>query len=81
MVLRFTNSLLFALVTGGPATGGIQQVTVCGAPLDVLCDMLPVFELVERLVCLNVEDPQEVRLVMQSALTAVTKSASHLSHL
>ena len=57
-------------------TGGIQQVTVWGVPLDVLCDMLPVFELVERLVCLDVEDPQEVRLVMLSVPTAVTSSAS-----
>ena len=43
-------------------TGGVQQVTVRGAPLDVLCDMLPVFEPVEQLVCLDIKDPQEVGL-------------------
>ena len=46
--------------------GGVQKVTMCGVPLDVLCDMLPVFELVEQLVyvCLNINDPQEVGLAM-----------------
>ena len=45
--------------------GDVQiKVTMCGAPLDVLCDMLPVFELVEQLVCLNIKDPQEVGLAM-----------------
>ena len=43
-------------------TGCVQLVTVHGAPLDVLCDMLPVFEPVEQLVCLDVKDPQEVGL-------------------
>ena len=41
-------------------TGGVLQVTVRGVPLDVLGDMLPVFEPVEQLVCLDVKDPQEV---------------------
>lgn len=54
-------------------TGGIQQVTVCGVPLDVLCDMLPVFELVEQLVCLDIRDPHEVSLAMLSTTTAVTE--------
>ena len=44
--------------------GVVQKVTLCGAPLDVLCDMLPVFEHVEQLVCLNINDPQEVGLAM-----------------
>ena len=46
--------------------GVVQKVTMCGAPLDVLCDMLPVFELVEQLmyVCLTIKDPQEVGLAM-----------------
>ena len=52
-------------------TGGVLQVTVRGVPLDVLCDMLPVFEPVEQLVCLDVKDPQEVSLAMLSATTAV----------
>ena len=43
-------------------TGCVQQVTVRGVPLDVLCDMLPVFEPVEQLVFLDVKDPQEVLL-------------------
>ena len=42
--------------------GGVKQVTVRGAPLDVLCDMVPVFEPVEQLVYLDVKDPQEVWL-------------------
>ena len=44
--------------------GGVQKVTMCGAPLDVLCDLLPVFEPVEQLVCLDIKDPQEVRLAV-----------------
>ena len=40
--------------------GSVQNVTMCGAPLDVLCDLLPVFEPVEQLVCLDIKDPQEV---------------------
>ena len=44
--------------------GGVQNVTLRGTPLDVLCDMLPVFEPVEQLVCLNIKDPQEVGLAM-----------------
>ena len=40
--------------------GSVQQVTMWGAPLDVLCDLLPVFEPVEQLVCLDIKDPQEV---------------------
>ena len=47
-------------------TGCVQQVTVRGAPLDVLCDMLPVFEPVEQLVCLDIKDPQEVGLTAVS---------------
>ena len=53
-------------------TGGVLQVTVRGVPLDVLCDMLPVFEPVEQLVCLDVKDPQEVSLAMVSAAPTVT---------
>ena len=50
----------------GHVAGVVQKVTLCGAPLDVLCDMLPVFEHVEQLVyvCLNINDPQEVGLAM-----------------
>ena len=46
--------------------GVVQKVTMCGAPLDVLCDKLPVFEHVEQLiyVSLNINDPQEVGLAM-----------------
>ena len=47
-------------LSGGHVTGGVLQVTVRGVPLDVLCDMLPVFEPVEQLVCLDIRDPQEV---------------------
>ena len=47
-------------------TGGVLQVTVRGVPLDVLCDMLPVFEPVEQLVCLDIKEPQEVSLAMLS---------------
>ena len=52
--------------------GDVQKVAMCGAPLDVLCDMLPVFELVEQLmyVCLTIKDPQAVRLAMLTATTA-----------
>ena len=43
---------------------------MCGAPpLDVLCDLLPVFEPVEQLVCLNIKDPQEVGLAMLPTTT------------
>ena len=52
--------------------GIVQKVTLCGAPLDVLCDMLPVFEPVEQLVCLDIKDPQEVGL----AMLAVTNMAA-----
>ena len=52
-------------------TGGVLQVTVRGVPLDVLCDMLPVFEPVEQLVCLHIRDPQEVSLAVSSTTTAV----------
>ena len=46
--------------------GDVQKVAMCGAPLDVLCDMLPVFEHVEQLVyvCLTKKDPQEVGLAI-----------------
>ena len=49
-------------------TGGVQKVRMCGAPLDVLCDLLPVFEPVEQLVCLDIKDPQEVRLAVGQLL-------------
>ena len=52
--------------------GVVQKVTMCGAPLDVLCDLLPVFEDVEQLVCLDIKDPQEVGL----AMLAVTNMAA-----
>ena len=52
--------------------GVVQKVTLCGAPLDVLCDLLPVFEPVEQLVCLDIKDPQEVGLTM----LAVTNMAA-----
>ena len=39
------------------------------APLDVLCDLLPVFEHVDQLVCLNIKDPQVVGLAMLPATT------------
>ena len=53
-------------------TGGVIQVTVRGVPLDTLCDMLPVFEPVEQLVCLDVKDPQEVSLAVLSTAPTVT---------
>ena len=40
-----------------------------GAVLDVLCDLLPLFEPVEQLVCLDIKDPQEVGLAMLAATT------------
>ena len=49
--------------------GVVQTVTMCGTPLDVLCDLLPVFELVEQLVCLDIKDPQQVGLAMLAATT------------
>ena len=52
--------------------GIVQKVTMCGAPLDVLCDLLPVFAPVEQLVCLDIKDPQEVGL----AMLAVTNMAA-----
>ena len=50
--------------------GGVQMITMHGTPLDVLCDMLPVFEPVEQLVCLDIRHPQEVKLVILTATTA-----------
>ena len=38
--------------------GSVQKVTLRGTLLNVLCDLLPVFEPVEQLVCLNIKDPQ-----------------------
>ena len=49
--------------------GGVQKVTLRGTPLDVLCDLLPVFEHVDQLVCLNIKDPQEVGLAMLPTTT------------
>ena len=57
-------------------TGGVLQVTVRGVPLDVLCDMLPVFQPVEQLVCLNVKDPQVVSLAMLSTTTILSLDVS-----
>ena len=57
-------------------TGGVQQVTVRGVPLDVLCDMLQVFEPVEQLVCLDVKDPQEVSLAVLSTTTILLLDVS-----
>ena len=59
-------------------TGGVLRVTVRGVTLDVLCDMLPVFEPVEQLVCLDVKDPQEVSLVVLSAVRTVAGCQCHL---
>ena len=59
-------------------TGGVLQVTVRGVPLDVLCDMLPVFEPVEQLVCLDVKDPQEVSLAMLSTAPTAARCQCHL---
>ena len=53
-------------LSGGHVNGCVQQVTVRGVPLDVLCDMLPVFEPVEQLMCLDIKDPQEVGLTFVS---------------
>jgi len=64
--------LALDLTSGGHVAGSVQKVTMCGAPLDVLCDLLPVFEPVEQLVCLDIKDPQEVGLAM---LVATTKAA------
>ena len=57
-------------------TGGVLQVTVRGVPLDVLCDMLHVFEPVEQLVCLDIKDPQEVRLTVLSTTTILSLDIS-----
>ena len=62
----------FPPLSGGHVAGVLQKVTICGAPLDVLCDLLPVFEPVEQLVCLDIKDPQEVGL----AMLAVTNMAA-----
>ena len=60
----------FPSLSGGHVAGGVQKVMLRGTPLDVLCDMLPVFEPVERLVCLSNEGPQGVGLAMLAASTA-----------
>ena len=52
----------------------VQKVTMCGALLDVLCDLLPVFEPVEQLVCLDIKGPQEVGLAMLVAATMATST-------
>ena len=65
-------------LSGGHVTGGVLQVTMRGVPLDTLCDMLPVFEPVEQLVCLNVKDPQAVSLAMVSTAPTVTGCQCHL---
>ena len=61
-VLCFLGSFFFISLppSGGHVAGSVQKVTMCGAPLDVLCDLLPVFDPVEQLVCLDIKDPQEV---------------------
>ena len=65
-------------LSGGHATGGVLQVTVRGVTLDTLCDMLPVFEPVEQLVCLNIKDPQAVSLAMLSTAPTVAGCQCHL---
>ena len=37
----------------------LAMLTMCDAPLDVLCDLLPVFEPVEQLVCLDINTEDE----------------------
>ena len=73
-------SLTTLPLSGGHVTGCVQQVTVRGAPLDVLCDMLPVFEPVEQLVCLDIKDPQEVGLLAVYScyiLLTISPTCSH----
>ena len=53
--------------------GSVQNVTLHGASLDVLCDLLPVFEPVEQLVLSK--DPREVGLAM---LAATNMAASNV---
>ena len=57
-------------------TGGVLQVTVRGVPLDVLCDMLPVFEPMEQLVCLDIKDPQAVSLAILSTTAILSLDIS-----
>ena len=63
--------LALDFTSGGHVAGSVQKVTLtlCGAPLDVLCDILPVFEHVDQLVCLDIKDPQEVGLAMLPTTT------------
>ena len=59
-------------------TGCVQQITVRGAPLDVLCDMMCVFGPVEQLVCLDIKNPQEVGLTAVSLSVCVELSVAPL---
>ena len=46
------------------AKENIENVTLNWVQLDVLCDVVEIFEHVKELQCMNISDPQEVWLCM-----------------
>ena len=40
----------------------VERVTLSRVPLDVVCGVVDYFEHVEELKCVNIKDPQQVRL-------------------
>ena len=50
----------------------VKRMTLDGVPLDLVCDVVKVFEHVEELNCQNIKDPQQVRLFNTCLLTATS---------
>ena len=48
---------------GDGAQGNIEDVTLNWVQLDVMCDVVEIFEHMKELQCMGISDPQEVSLL------------------
>ena len=62
--------LIFSLSAGNLVPRHVKRVTLRFVPLDLVCDVVKVFEHVEDLRCVDIRGPQQVRLPNTCLLTA-----------
>ena len=58
----------------------MENITLNPVPLDVVCDVVEIFEHAKEIHCTNISDPQEVWLLYAAMHTYKSSFLSHVPH-
>ena len=79
-VCHFLFCVISIFSVGGSAQECIESISLMYAPLDLLCDVVGIFEHVKELQCMDITNQLEV-CQLYASLCACTLSSASLSHL